>query len=216
MIKILLSDDHRLFLDGLRMLLELSPDFEIVGEAIDGQTAILLCRKLRPDIVLMDISLHDMTGIEATRRLLAENPNVGVVMLSMHSDRRFVFEALEAGALGYLFKGSATEDLTAAIRSVASGKRYLSSRISDAIIREYLELKRTDDRSSTSAELTVRERQVLELMAGGMSTREIAARCNLSVKSIETYRKRIMNKVGVNSVAELTKYAVREGLTQLE
>ena len=215
-ITILVSDDHKLFRDGLRMVLSRHSGLDVVGEAEDGESAIRLCRELSPDMVLLDISMPGVNGIEAVRAILSQNPAVRVIMLSMHSDSRFVFEALEAGALGYLLKDSAAEELVAAIRSAAEGKRYLSGDISDVVIRDYLELKRNDDRSPTPAGLSVRERQVLQFLSEGMSTKEIAARCNLSVKSIETYRQRIMDKVGVNSIAELTKYAIRHGLTPLE
>ena len=215
MLRILLADDHGLFRDGLRTLLRQQADMEVVGEAIDGPAAVEAACRLRPDILLMDISMSGLNGIEATRRILGDGLATRVIMLSMHADQRYVNEALRAGALGYVLKDSAIGELLAAIRTVARGQRYLSPMLADRVIGEYIDLSGERDRSAFSA-LSSRERQVLQLLAEGTSTKEMAAKLNVSVKTVETHRKQIMDKLDIHSVAELTKYAIREGITPLE
>ncbi len=215
MLRILLADDHQLFRDGLRTLLGQQANMEVVGEAIDGPSAVEAAGRLRPDILLMDISMSGLNGIEATRRILGDGSTTRVIMLSMHADQRYVNEALRAGALGYVLKDSAIGELLAAIRTVAQGRRYLSGTLADRVIGEYIGLSGERSPSAFST-LSPRERQVLQLLAEGKSTKEMAAQLRVSVKTVETHRKQIMDKLDIHSVAELTKYAIREGITPLE
>jgi DNA-binding NarL/FixJ family response regulator len=211
-IRVLLVDDHKMMRDGLRALLAGVPDIEIVGEASDGRTALDLVRTLAPDVVVMDVSMPDLNGIDATRRILAGGARTKVLALSMHVDRRFVTEMLNAGASGYLLKDCAFEELIHAIRTVAGNSTYLSPRITDIVLQDYVRRGPKNEDSALSV-LTVREREVLQLLAEGRRTKEIASLLGVSVKTIETYRQQIMEKLEIRSIAELTKFAVREGLT---
>lgn len=213
-IRIVLADDHKLFRDGLRSMLDAQPNLAVVGEAGDGQIAVKLAKELQPHIILMDITMPDLNGIEAARRIAAEFPQVQVIILSMHSDRRYIIEALKAGARGYLLKDSALEEVVNAISECRAGKVYLSTKISDFVINDYINLAKTGESSAYSI-LSAREREVLQMLAEGKTTKEIAGQLVVSVKTIETYRKQIMDKLDLHSIAELTKYAIREGLTQL-
>ena len=214
-IKILLADDHKITREGLRSLLEKQPDMEVVAEAEDGRSAVRLVRELLPDVVIMDVSMPDLNGVEATRQILREHGNVKIIALSMHSDTLFVAEMLKNGASGYLLKDCAFEELAQAIQTVVAGKTYLSPVISGVVVDDYLhQLSRAD--FSSSDVLTDREREVLQLMAEGKSTKQIALKLHISVKTVETHRRQIMNKLDIHSVAELTKYAIRKGLTSLE
>lgn len=214
-IRVLLADDHKLFRDGLRTMLSGQKNIEVVGDAVDGMMALEMAGKLKPDIILMDISMPGLNGIEATRRIGTEYPDIWVIILSMHSERRFVVESLKAGARGYFLKDSAIEELIRAIETVKSGQVFLSSQITDFVVKDYMRLSDTKEVSAYSL-LSGREREVLQLLAEGKSTREIAEKLFVSVKTVETHRKQIMNKLDIRSIAELTKYAIREGLTDLE
>lgn len=213
--RILLADDHKIIRDGLRALLEKQPDMEVVGEAQDGLTTIKLAKKLLPNIVIMDIGMPDMNGIDATRQIFSETQGIKVIALSMHSDRRFVLQMLKAGASGYLLKDSAFEELASAIKTVMAGQPYLSPKITDVVIKEYI-VSLPKNEETVFTKITVREREVLQLITEGKSTKQIAAFLNVSVKTIETHRQQIMEKLDIHSIAELTKYAIREGLTSLE
>jgi DNA-binding NarL/FixJ family response regulator len=213
-VRIVIADDHRIVREGLRHLLEKRTDFKVVGEAPDGESAVRLAKELSPDIVIVDISMPGLNGIEATRRILAERPEIRVLALSMHSDRRFVIETLKAGASGYLLKDSAFDELARAIEVVMARGAFLSPAITEMVVRDYVLQSGCDDDAVFSV-LTPREREVLQLMAEGEPTRAIAAHLAVSVKTVETYRQQIMEKLDLHSVAELTKYAVREGLTEL-
>ena len=213
-IRILLADDHGIIRQGLRSLLEKEPDMQVVAEAEDGRKAIELVNECSPDIVIMDITMPNLNGVEATRQITAEYSKSKVIALSIHSNRRFVADMLKAGASGYILKECLSDELVQAIRTVSGGGRYLSPRITDVVIDDYVK------RLSTSAEsrltsLTGRERQVLQLLAEGKSTKQIAIDLHVSAKTIEANRRRIMEKLDIHSIAELTKYAVREGLTSL-
>jgi DNA-binding NarL/FixJ family response regulator len=213
--RILLVDDHRLFRSGLHSLLAKQPKIEIVGEAEDGVTAVRMAQELAPDIVLMDISMPKLNGIEATRQILSQNAAIRVIMLSMHADRRFVIEALRAGARGYLLKDSAIEEVLIAVAAIVSNQAYLSRRITNIVVEDYI-LMAGKAGATVYTMLSAREREVLQLVAEGKNTKEIAGHLNVSVKTVETHRKQIMDKLGLHTVAELTKYAIREGLTELE
>jgi two-component system response regulator NreC len=214
-VRILLADDHKIVRDGLRALIDNEPDLQVVAETEDGRSAIRLADELSPDVIILDIGMPDLNGIEAARRIIGEHPHIKVVGLSMHSDRRFVSEMLRAGASGYLLKDCAFEELTRAIKAVMANEIYLSPKIAGTVIEDYVNKLAAGDTSSTSL-LTHREREVLQLLAEGKSTKQIAYLLKVSVKTIETHRQNIMRKLDVYSVAELTKYAVREGLTSLE
>jgi DNA-binding NarL/FixJ family response regulator len=214
MTRILLADDHRIVRAGLRALLEKQPGLEIVSEAEDGRSAVKATLELAPDVVILDISMPDLNGIDAARQIAAIQPKVKIIVLSMHSDKKYVPEAFKAGACGYLLKDCAVEELVNAVRTVLSGQPYLSPRIAGVVLGEYLQTKPKD--TSAFSILSPREREVLQLLAEGKSTKDIAFKFRLSTKTVEAHRQRIMEKLNVRTIAELTKYAIREGLTSLE
>lgn len=213
--RVLIADDHRLFRDGLRTLFAAHKDVAVVGEATDGAEAVSAAAETKPDVVLLDVSMPGLNGIEAVRRILSQGSSAKIIMLSMHSDRRFVTESLKAGAAGYLLKDCPFDEVLLAVRTVRAGGVYLSRRISDALVRDYVAAARNAPGSVFSA-LSAREREVLQLLAEGHATKEIAARLRVSVKTVESHRKQIMDKLEIRSIAELTKYAIREGLTSLD
>lgn len=210
----LLADDHKIVCEGLRTLIEKKPGMEVVGEAENGRMAVRLAQELSPDIVIMDVAMPDLNGIEATRQVLNNGPKAKVIALSMHADRRFVVQMLKAGASGYLLKDCAFEELANAIRAVVANRTYLSPKIADTVIRDYIRLFPKNEFSVFSI-LTSRQRQVLQLLSEGNVTSEIASHLQVSVKTVETYRQQIMEKLDIHSIAELTKYAICEGLTSL-
>lgn len=214
-IRIILADDHQIVRDGLRSLLEKETDMEVIAEADNGRTTVQLVKDLGPDVVVMDVAMRDLNGIEATRQVVSSSPGVKVIALSMHSDKRFVEGMLGAGASGYLLKDSAFEDLARAIHAVHAGQTYIGPEIAGLVVETFVR-KSPRTVASKSASLTPREREVLQLMAEGKATKHIASILGVSVKTVETHRSRIMDKLGVFSVAELTKYAIREGLTDVE
>jgi DNA-binding NarL/FixJ family response regulator len=214
-IRILIADDHQIVRQGLRNLLEKEPDMRVVAEADDGRATVRMVREISPDVVIMDVAMPDLNGIEATRQIVAEFPKIKVIALSMYADQRFVLNMLKAGASGYLLKDCAFEELTRAIRLVMSHKTYLSSGVTDIVVKDYTSGNNSGQPSVFST-LSPREREVLQLMAEGKSTSQIADLLHVSVKTIETHRQQVMHKLNIHSVAELTKYALREGLTFLE
>jgi DNA-binding NarL/FixJ family response regulator len=215
MIKIILADDHQIVRHGLRSLLSSEPDMEVVGEADNGRAVVRLVQEKSPQVVIMDISMPDLNGIEATRQIVAESPGVKIIALSMHSDSLFVLNMFKAGASGYLLKDCALEELVKAVRTVLNRKIYLSPGISDIVIKDFVIGWSPPDSSAYSI-LTTREREVLQLMAEGRNTNQIAENLCVSVKTVEAHRKQLMNKLDLHSVAELTKYAIRQGLTSLD
>jgi DNA-binding NarL/FixJ family response regulator len=215
-VRILLADDHTLFRQGLRTMLEKNHDLKVIGEARGGREAVQLAIKLSPHVVVMDISMPDMNGIEAARRIVSRNPAVKILALSMHSNRRFVLEILKTGARGYLLKDCAFEELMTAIRTIMGGKVYLSAEIADTMIRDYVRSSSQKKDGSVFSILTAREQETLQLLSEGRTTKQIAYQLGLSVKTVETHRQKIMKKLGIHSIAEMTKYAIREGLTSLD
>ena len=214
-IKIMLADDHRIMRDGLRSLIAKQPDMEVVADAENGRAAVKLTRRFRPDVIVMDINMPDLNGIEATRQILAEFPGTKIIAFSMHTDHQFVAGALKAGVSGYLQKDSAFEELVRAIRTVVANQTYLSPKITADVVKGYVE-KLIEDESAAPDFLTDREREVVQLHAEGYTTKQIAEHLNVSVKTVETHRRNIMQKLDITSIAELTKFAIREGLTTLD
>ncbi|MEI6970380.1 MAG: response regulator transcription factor [bacterium] len=214
-IRIMIVDDHKMIRDGLKALLSTHKGVEVIGEAADGQNAVQLARKLSPDIVIIDIGMPELNGIEATRQISSLKCGPKVIGLSMHADRRYVAQMLKAGASGYVLKDSAFEELSQAIETVAKGRVYLGPQVAGTVVAE---LKRTakDDDGSVFSVLTQREREVLQHISEGSSTKDIASALGVSVKTIETHRRQIMEKLNIHSVAQLTKYAIKEGLTDLD
>lgn len=209
-IKILLVDDHKIMREGLRALLENQTGMKIVGEASTGREAVQLAGKLKPDVVIMDIVMPDLSGIEATRRIVKDLPKVKIIALSMYSDKGLVGGILRAGAAGFLLKDCASVELAQAIISVVAGKPYLSQKITHVVIWDY-----AGPRPVAGSVLSRREHEVIQLLAKGMSTKQAAGHLHVSVETLQTYRKRLMTKLDVSSIAELTKYAIRQGLTSL-
>ncbi|MGI8989472.1 MAG: response regulator [Bryobacteraceae bacterium] len=206
-IRVLLADDHAVVRQGFRLILSHEPDMEIVGEAGNGREALALCEELKPDVVVMDVAMPELNGIEATRRLAASLPKTRVLALSMHKDGVYVREILGAGARGYLLKDSIDRDLLAAVRAVAKGEGYLSPAISDAVLNDYRR-----NVSKPLDLLTSREREVLQMIAEGGTNKEIANKLNLSVYTVDAHRGRIMEKLNVHSSNELVRFAVRHGV----
>jgi two-component system, NarL family, response regulator NreC len=213
-IRVLIVDDHQIFREGLRSMIEKKPGITVVGEAESGKTAMKLARELLPDIIIMDIVMPDMNGIETTRHLADSLPQIKIIGLSMHDDVRFATEMLKAGASGFLLKDCAFEELIDAINTVGAENVYLSPKTREDMIRDYIALLSKGGQSSVSA-LSAREQEVLRLIAEGKSTKEIAAHLGVSVKTIETHRLNIMEKLGIKNMAELVKYAIRQGLSSL-
>jgi RNA polymerase sigma factor (sigma-70 family) len=212
--RILLADDHQNIRENLRSLLAVQNDFEIVGEAAHGDSVIELARRLCPDVAVMDTSMAGLDGVDATRQIVGLGRGIRVIALSMHSDRLFIGQVLRAGASGYILEDCAADEITVAIRSVLDGCVYLSPEITRVVVDDYVRQIR-EDVVEASDKLSGREREVLRLMAEGLSTKRIALDLHISPKTVETHRKRIMEKLDIHSVAELTKFAVREGLTTL-
>lgn len=215
MVRILLADDHKLLIDGLRPLLDAQPDMEVAGVAQDGLEASDLAMKLRPDVVLLDISMPRQNGIDAARNILRDRPETKVIMLSMHADRKFIQAALRIGARGYILKESAAREVIEAVHIVTKGEFFFSRSVRDQVLHEYVEWIREGNDTSASP-LSGREREVLQILAEGKSTKDAAEILHVSVKTIESHRKQIMDKLDLHSIAELTKYAIREGLTPLD
>lgn len=214
-IRILLADDHEVVREGLRALLANERDLEVVGEAENGRTAVRLARELMPDVVIMDVTMPGLNGIEATRQITSLGPSVNVLALSMHSDSRFVAQMLIAGASGYLPKGCSFAELCEAIQAVASNQTYLSPKIAGAVVRDYVR-RSFASRSSALTVLTQREREVLQLLAEGKTSKRVASLLGISPKTVSTHRRHVMKKLGIDSLAGLVKYAIHEGLTSLE
>jgi two-component system response regulator NreC len=210
--KVLIADDHQIVREGLRTMLEKEHDLQVVGEAEDGRMTLRLALELVPDVIIMDVAMPDLNGIEATRQICADLPNVKIIALSMHDDRRFVLNMLKAGAAGYMLKDCAFKDLAKAIRVVMSNKTFLSSEVADIVVKDYLASTSAGE-SSVFQLLSPREREVLQLIAEGKTSALIADSLHISVKTVETHRQQIMIKLKIKTIAELTKYAIREGLT---
>ena len=213
-IRVLLADDHKIVRHGLKALVDSCDDMEVVAEADTGRIAVRLAQKFNPEIVIMDISMPDLNGIDATRQILEEVKGVKVIALSMHSDRQYVDGMLRAGVSGYLLKDCAADELIQCIRFVLSGRICLSPGITGFLVNEYLQPAK-DQVLADSTELSAREREVLQLIAEGRSTKDIAVSLYISVKTVETHRKNIMEKANLHTVADLTKYAIRHGLTSV-
>ena len=213
-IRVILADDHKIMRDGLRSLIEKQQNMEIIGEAADGKTTVTLALKLSPDVIVMDVSMPDMNGIEATRKIIEKSPGVRILALSMFSDKKFVAEMLSAGASGYLLKDCASRELMHAIQAVVKNRTYLSPAIAEIMIKEYRQIVSKENLSAFSL-LTSREREVLQRIAEGETIKEIAFALQISAKTAETYRQHIMDKLDIHTIAGLTKYAIKEGLTSL-
>lgn len=214
-LRVLLVDDHELMREGLRSILEREDGVEVVGEAASGRHAVELARALEPDVVLMDVAMQDMNGIEATRQVRSACPGVRVIALSSHSDSRYVTAMLNAGACGYVLKANAYDDLRRAVEAARRGKTYLCADVTESVVAASLHGAGVET-VGASTPLTAREREVLQLLAEGLSSPEIGRRLFVATSTVETHRRNVMRKLGKHSVADLTKYAIREGLTSLE
>ena len=211
-VKIIIADDHKIMRDGLRNMLDKESGMEVVAEAKNGREAVSMAEQLRPDILIMDISMEGLNGIDATRALVAKGLGTRVIALSMHADKRFVAGMFEAGAMAYLLKECSYDELLEAVHQVMSGRTYLCSMISGVMIRDYIQRMRKNEPSL----LSPREKEILQLMAEGGNTKRIADQLKVSVKTVETHRQHVMDKLNIFSIAELTKYAIKEGITALD
>lgn len=214
-VRILIADDHQVVRDGLSALLDDPPRYTVIGTACDGREAAAMARKLNPDVVIIDIAMPELNGVDATKRMLAEMPDLRIIALSMHSDKRYISGMLQAGALAYVRKESAFEEITAAVDAVSQGNVYLGEGVAGVVVNDYRQMmsKRPPEEDDP---LSAREREVLQLLAEGRKTADIAARLHVSSKTVETHRRQIMSKLNLDSVAALTKYAIRHGFITLE
>ncbi len=213
-IRVLLVDDHTILRQGLKMLLNAQPDMEVVGEASDGHQAIAEANRLLPDVILMDITMPEMNGIEATRQVRRQRPDMRVLVLTMHENEEYLFQVLRAGAAGYILKEAADTELITAIRAVQSGRFYLSPSAQSMMVGDYLQRVRTGEEKDSYSGLTEREREILKLVAEGLTNNQIAERLFISPKTVDTHRTHIMDKLNLHSRAELVKYAMRRGLLE--
>jgi two-component system response regulator NreC len=211
-VRILLADDHNILRDGMRLLLERQPGFEVVGEAGDGREIVEMAREQHPDVVVMDIAMPNMNGIEATRRIVEKQPETGVVILSMHYDESYVLRSLKAGARAYLLKDALKAELIGAIRAVAEGRSFFSPKVSRILQEDYVEALGRRDADDSYELLTDREREILQLVAEGKTNKEIATILNVSLYTVDTHRTHILQKLNLHSVPELILYAVRKGI----
>jgi DNA-binding NarL/FixJ family response regulator len=213
-VQIILVDDHRIMRSGLRGLIENCACMEVIGEAQNGREAVRLVQELSPDVVIMDIEMPDLNGIEATRQIIAASPDIKVIVLSMHSDRQIIAEMLRVGAKGYLLKDSEPDEIIQAIRTVVVNRTYLCPEITDIVAKDYVDHLLTS-KYPVSSVLTPRECEVLQLLAEGKTTKQIASHLYISVNTVESHRRQIMDKLNIHNIAELTKYAIRHKLTPL-
>lgn len=213
--RIIIADDQGMVRQGLKALIKEQTDIEVVGEAEDGWQVVDLARELSPDAIIMDISMPNLNGVEATRQILEESPNIKIIALSMYPHKRYVTEMLKAGASGYVLKSYLFDELVKALQAASTGEHYLSPQITDVLVDEYVK-KSVSGGGSGLDKLTARERQVLQLIAEGLSTKQVALRLNISPKTADANRREIMRKLDIHSIAELTKYAIREGLTSAD
>lgn len=212
MIKVIIADDHAVVAEGLKHVVEAQPDMAVVSLAVDGREAVRQARELQPDVVLMDLSMPELNGADATRAILERDPKCRVIVLSMYSEREYVRRALKAGAAGYVVKRSAAKEVVDAIRAVHAGQRYLSPRVADVVLDDYA----GEDREDPLARLSGREREVLQLLAEGHTGAQIAERLSLSQKTVETYRARLVEKLGIRDVAGLVRFAIQRGIISLD
>jgi len=215
-VRLLLADDHALMRQGLKALIEQEEGFVVVGEADNGMATVKLVGETAPHVVIMDVAMPDLNGIEATRKIVSEHPQTNVVALSGHAKKEFVREMLTAGASAYVLKNRAYDELVRAVREVMKGRKYLSPDIARGVVDDYVEMSTSISENPAFTVLTHREREVLQQLAEGRSTKEMAENLGVSVKTVETHRRNIMEKLNLHSVAELTKYAVREGVSSLD
>ncbi len=211
-IKIIIADDHGVVAEGLKHVVETQSDMQVVALAVDGREAVRLARELQPDVVLMDLSMPELNGADATRAILERDPKCRVIVLSMYAEREYVRRALKAGAAGYVVKRSAAKEVVDAIRAVHAGQRYLSPRVADVVIDDYA----GDAPDDLLAKLSQREREVLQLLAEGHTGAQIAERLSLSQKTVETYRARLVEKLGIRDVAGLVRFAIQRGIVSLD
>jgi DNA-binding NarL/FixJ family response regulator len=209
-IRVLIADDHGIVRKGLRLQLEQNKSFEVIGEAVDGRDAVRMAEELLPDIVIMDIAMPNLNGIQATAQMVRKNPHIGVIILSMFSDETYLTRTLAAGAKGYLLKESADVDLDNAVRAVAQGKPFFSAAIANTLLEDYMRQLQQRGLQDTYDLLTEREKEILQLLAEGKSNKDIAVMLNLSINTVETHRTRIMQKLNLHSAAEIVLYAVRK------
>jgi DNA-binding NarL/FixJ family response regulator len=211
-IRILIADDHGVVAEGLKHVVEAQADMEVVALAVDGRDAVRQARELQPDVVLMDLSMPELNGADATRAILERDGKCRVIVLSMYSEREYVRRALKAGAAGYVVKRSAAKEVVDAIRAVHAGQRYLSPRVADVVLDDYA----GDPADDLLSRLSQREREVLQLLAEGRTGAQIAERLSLSQKTVETYRARLVEKLGIRDVAGLVRFAIQRGIVSLE
>jgi len=211
-VRIVLADDHTVMRNGLRLLLERQPNLQVIGEASDGRQAVALSESANPDVVIMDIAMPNLNGIEAARQIVNRNPKTAIAILSMHSDESYVIRALKAGARAYLLKDSAEADLLAAVRALTEGKSFFSPAISKILVEDYMRQLESRGAEDSYELLTNREREILQLLAEGRTNKEVANMLNLSLYTVETHRTHILQKLNLHSVPELILYAVRKGI----
>jgi len=214
-VRLLVADDHKIFRQGIKKLLEEEPDLQVVGESADGRETVKKATELKPDIVLMDIAMSNLNGLEATKQIKKVLPEVKVIMLTMHKNEEYVLQSFQAGASGYILKEGAVEELVSAIRSISADKSFLSPTVSKTLVDAYLRKMETGKTETPFDLLTDREREVLQLIAEGYTNREVAKQLFISVKTVEAHRAHIMQKLNIHDIAKLVKYAIQKGLVDL-